>query len=181
MFDTQIQKDCSVYVNNLNLPLQATGYPIYTTTQNNLVANEFLAIKTGVPKCGYIYSVYNATTKQKTGEVFYGGDYYVKVFNGVVIEWYELNYDLNGTIREFVSFETGDTPIDYYLPTSPQLCSKYDAVTDEFIVTVNYANYADIPEDKKPLLVDFDQNDRIFTYSDKSYGFVVEYIDKAYI
>lgn len=179
MFNTQIQQDCAVYISNTTANIQ-NAYPINTTTQSNLIANEFLAIKFGVVSSGYIYSIYNASTNEFGGDVFYGGNYYVKVLNGAVIEYYEINYDLNGTIREFVSFGTGDTPVDYYLPTDSTCCSKYDAVTNDFIVKTNYANYVGIPDDKKQLLANFSQTDRIFSYSEKTYGFVVEYIDKSY-
>ena len=145
---------------------------------NQLVANEFIAIKEGIPSTQYDYSIYNATTKTYTNQVFIAQDatstFLVKVLNGVVTEWYEENGVIDGVQHAYVSLnlETGE-PIEYY-DIVGTIMNKY-SLDGTFIVSTHLTGYPTIPEDKLALLEDFPYDNSIFAWSDKTYGFIVEY------
>lgn len=131
-----------------------------------------------VANCSYLYSVYNASTKETIAQVFISGNYLVKVFNDNSVEFYVKDYIHNGFKYDYVSFGSGITPLEYYKANeNGNSFSKYDIVTNEKLVDTYSGNYHSIPEDKKQLLSDFNNNHAIFAWSDKSYGFIVEYIE----
>lgn len=144
---------------------------------NKAIANEFLAVKTGEVNCQYLYSVYNATINQKISQVFISGNYLVKVSDGVVTELYESEYDLNGNVYDYVAFGTGDFPIEYYVYGDDSTFTKYTIDESEPPVLSVISGYASIPSDKQELLNSFAYTDRIFVWSNKSYGFCVEYVE----
>lgn len=144
---------------------------------NKAIANEFLAIKTGNVGCQYLYSVYNATINQKISQVFISGNYLVKVSDGVVTELYESEYDLNGSVYDYVAFGTGDTPIEYYVYNLNSTFTKYSIDETQAPVLSTISGFDDIPSDKQALLNDFSSTNRIFVWSDKLYGFCVEYVE----
>lgn len=144
---------------------------------NKAIANEFLAIRTGDVNCKYLYSVYNATTNQKISQVFISGSYLIKVSNGAVTEFYESEYNLNGNVYDYVAFGTGDTPIEYYVYNANSTFTKYSVDGSETPVLSTISGFNDMPSDKQALLNEFLSTDRIFVWSDKSYGFCVEYVE----
>lgn len=145
---------------------------------NQLAANEFIAIKEGIPSTQYDYSIYNATTKTYTNQVFVAQDatsiFLVKVLDSVVTEWYQENGVINGVKHSYVSLDliTGE-PIEYY-DIVGSVMNKY-SLDGTFIVATYLTGYPTIPEDKLPLLDGFPYDRNIFAWSDKYYGFIVEY------
>lgn len=146
---------------------------------NQAYANEFLAIHTGETNTTYSYSVYNATTQEYLSQVFVYDGGMIKVDKGVVLEWYKQNGVINGVTHDFVSLDLNtEEPLDYYDWAENQVgvvMNKYD-LNGQFVVSTNFT---EIPEDKKPLLVDF--NYPITAWSDKYYGFCIEYLEPTSI
>jgi hypothetical protein len=143
---------------------------------NQEYANEFAAIRYGEPSTSYLYSVYNATTKEVISQVFGCNGDMIKVSNGQVSEWYKLNYLLNDISHYFVSLDpTTEEPLDYYdrdINSAAFVVNKYD-LSGQFIVSTSFTP---VPEDKISLLNGFDYSGTITAWSDKSYGFCVEYL-----
>ena len=145
---------------------------------NQLIANEFIAVKEGIVSTEYDYSIYNATTKEYTNQVFVTKDsnliFLIKVLDESVTEWYQQNGVIDGVQHSFISLdlETGD-PIEYY-DIVGNVMSKY-SLDGTFIVSTFLGNYSTIPQEKQTLLEGFPYIDNIFAWSDKTYGFIVEY------
>jgi len=145
---------------------------------NQLVANEFIAIKEGIASTNYDYCIYNATTKTYTNQVFKAQDetsiFLIKVLDGVVTEWYQQDGVINGVKHSYISLDinTGN-PIEYYEIVG-NVMSKY-SLDGTFIVSTYFGDYSTIPQDKESLLNGFPYNENIFAWSDKTYGFIVEY------
>lgn len=145
---------------------------------NQLIANEFIAIKEGIASTNYDYSIYNATTKTYTNQVFQAKDensiFLIKVLDGVVTEWYQQDGVINGVKHSYISLDinTGN-PIEYY-DIVGNVMSKY-SLDGTFIIATYLSDYFTIPQEKQSLLNDFPYNNNIFAWSDKTYGFIVEY------
>lgn len=144
------------------------------------IASEFLAVKLGIVEVEYAYTNYNATTKQDISHVFSAKDgeknYLIKVSGDSVTEWYETNVEVNGAVRSWVSYDLEtDQPIEYYELQGYTANWKYD-LSGNFIVATNFCSGSQgIPEDKLSLLDDFIYKHRAVAWSDKAYGFIVEY------
>lgn len=148
----------------------------YNTSEketNKKAVDMFLAIRTGEVESKYLYSVYNITNNQKVAQVFLAGSYLVKASNGEVIEWYQANYQG----KDYVSFGLGDTPIEYYVLKTPSSFIKFDSVTNLEIVESTIGGVSSMPLDKQEILKDFTYKNNIFVWSNKSYGFIVEYVE----
>lgn len=145
---------------------------------NQLVANEFIAVKEGIPSTDYDYCIYNATTKEYTNQVFVAKDvdtsFLVKVLDGAVTEWYQENGVINEVQHSYISLdlETGN-PIEYY-DIVGNVMSKY-SLDGTFIVSTYFGDCSSISKENQLLLDGFQYNNGIFAWSDKSYGFIVEY------
>lgn len=145
---------------------------------NQLVANEFIAIKEGIAGTQYDYSIYNATTKTYTNQVFIAEDatstFLIKVLDGVVTEWYQQEGEIDGVKHSYISLDlTTGNPIEYY-DIVGSVMSKY-SLDGTFIVSTYLGDYSTIPQDKQTLLNEFLYSSNIFAWSDKTYGFIVEY------
>jgi len=145
------------------------------------IASEFLAVKLGIAEVKYAYTNYNASTKQDISQVFFALEdatksYLIKVENDAVTEWYETNVEVNGAVRSWASLDLNtDTPIEYYVLQGNTANWKYN-LAGEFIVATNFCSGVEgIPQDKLSLLDDFSYKDKIVAWSDKYYGFIVEY------
>jgi len=126
-----------------------------------------------------LYSVYNATNKEVISQVFSYSDGLVKVTNKKVTEWYKANYKLNGNIYAYVSvsLET-EQPLEYYVFVENENVFNKHNINGEFIVSTNFTQ---VPQDRISLLTNFEYKDTIMAWSDKSYGFCVEYLGKVNI
>lgn len=167
----QIINDYFVY-QNLFQGLPTDEYFI----NNQLIANEFCAIHYGNPNATYLYSVYNTATKEMISQVFGCDGDLIKVSNNEISEWYKANYSLNGINHVFVSININtNDPIDYYdwaINQAGSVMNKYD-LNGQFIVSTNFTP---IPQDKIYLLDGFEYINTITGWSDKYYGFCVEYL-----
>lgn len=152
---------------------------LYTTIPTNNYfkaskeyADEFIAIRTGIAETEYSYSVYNATSKEVISHVFRAEEYLIKVAGEAVSEWYKQDGEINGIRYSYISLDldTG-TPIEYYNVDGPVM-SKYDLSGNQ-VVSTHF--FAPVPEDKAVLLDDFSHRESIFAWSDKDYGFIVEF------
>lgn len=146
------------------------------------IATQFIVIKTGIPEVTYNYSVYNATTKEYLSDVFAAVDaensYLIKVSNGEVTEWYHQNQVYNGVKHLYLSLDVNtDEVLEYYDLISPSLMHKF-LLDGTFVVATQMGNYSSIPADKTSMLDDFEFKEWITAWSDKSYGFCIEF-DKA--
>jgi hypothetical protein len=145
---------------------------------NQLLANEFIAIKEGIAGTQYDYSIYNATTKTYTNQVFIAEDakstFLIKVLDGVVTEWYQQEGEIDGVKHSYISLDlTTGNPIEYY-DIVGSVMSKY-SLDGTFIVSTYLGDYSTIPQEKRTLLNEFLYSSNIFAWSDKEYGFIVEY------
>lgn len=159
------------------LKFQKVGQVTFDTSfqeEDFAIANEFIAIKEGVSPMEYRYSVYNSTTKQIISRVFITSGYFIKVSNGAVSEWYEIDGKVNGIQHSFVALntETGE-PIEYYDYIDTAL-HKF-SLDGTFIVSTNGCSYDSLSEEMKTAVADFEFKDTIFMYSDKAYGLIFEF------
>lgn len=176
---SQYQQDYCAFQ---NVGQQYSDPSFYLNQQQ--IANEFIATKTGIVETTFNYRVYNATTEENISEVFLAEDgvdsYLIKVSGNQVTEWYQKNGQINGVTYDYVSLDLiTDQPIEYYVITG-SIMSKY-SLDGTLIVTTTLLGYQSIPEDKKPLLDNFQYINNIFAWSDKYYGFIVEYVYAVYI
>ncbi len=145
-----------------------------------IYANEFSAIHLGEVNCEYVYSVYNSNTKQIISRVYAsesnGYLYFIKVTSNGVSEFYKSWGELNGQKHFFVSLDiVSEEPVEYY-DIVDGCVVKFDLNGNELSRTIT-ESYDSIPEDKKYLLDDFTFKDSITAWSDKSYGFIVEFYE----
>lgn len=129
------------------------------------------------PDCLYLYSIYNATTKQVLCQGFLSGNFVVRVYADNSIELFQENAVVNGVTYDYVYFEN-DVPVTYYKPTGDNVSfCEYDFATNTQQWIKYSKHYDTIPADKKPLLDDFAYNNQIFAWSDQDRGFIVEFIE----
>jgi len=129
------------------------------------------------PNCRYLYSIYNATTKQVLCQGFVSDDFVIRVFADNSIELFQENAVVNGVTYDYVYFEN-DKPTTYYKPTGDDISfSEYDFATNTQQWVKYSQHYDTIPADKKPLLNDFAYNNQIFAWSNQDRGFIVEFIE----
>jgi hypothetical protein len=147
------------------------------TWPNSVVFPEQRAIADTVkPNCLYLYSTYNATTKQVLCQGFLSDNFVVRVYADNRTELFQENAVVNGVTYDYVYFEN-NKPITYYMPTGDDISfSEYDFATNTQQWVKYSQHYDAIPADKKLLLSDFAYNDRIFSWSDQDRGFIVEYV-----
>lgn len=147
------------------------------------IANEFVAIKLGISEVTYFYTVYNATTKTIISRVFEcsegGINYLIKVSSGQVTEWYKANTEFNGSVKLFVALDVNTDEVIEYYETQAGVVTKYSTDGTPIVTTI-WCGYDAIPTDKKQLLADFSFKDTIQAYSDKSYGFCVEFSEAKF-
>jgi hypothetical protein len=156
-------------VTNLNL---SGEYPSST-----LFPEKKAIAETVKPNCLYLYSIYNATTKQVLCQSFVSGDFVIRVFADNSIELFQENAVVNGVTYDYVYFEN-DEPTTYYKPTGDDISfSEYDFATNTQQWVKYSQHYDTIPADKKPLLNDFAYNNQIFAWSNQDRGFIVEFIE----
>jgi hypothetical protein len=148
---------------------------------NKLYANEFAAIHLGVGECEYVYTVFNATINEIISRVYctsgIDGMYYIKVANNSVTEWVKVNGEYNGKSHLFVALSIEDgNPIEYYDIDGSMVVTKYDLDGNAIVQTI-MSGFESIPEDKKHLLDSFAFKDCITAWSNKTYGFIVEFFE----
>ena len=144
---------------------------------NTVFLEQKAVAETVKPDCLYLYSIYNATTKQVLCRSFVSGDFVIRVFADNSIELFQENAVVNGVTYDYVYFEN-DEPTTYYKPTGDDVSfSEYDFATNTQQWVKYSQHYDTIPADKKPLLDDFAYNNQIFAWSNQDRGFIVEFIE----
>ena len=144
---------------------------------NTVFLDQQAVAETVKPDCFYLYSIYNATTKQVLCRSFVSGDFVIRVFTDNSIELFQENAVVNSVTYDYVYFENNE-PITYYKPTGDDVSfSEYDFATNTQQWIKYSQHYDAIPADKKPLLDDFAYNNQIFAWSDQDRGFIVEFIE----
>ena len=131
----------------------------------------------GVDHPTYTDSVYNLTTQEPWARTFaYSRDdklFHIKVRNGAVTDWYEYQSAYGGVTREWVAFDLqSGAPIEYYDFNAPTL-TKTNVATGE--VTAAWTMGETPPQDfldRVPVSVN---RAKIFAYSTKTYGDIIEY------
>lgn len=143
-------------------------------------ADEFSNIYLGFPETTYAYSVYNTTTDKLLSQVFiagpFGEHYLIKVADGEVTEYYKYGLEYKGKIYEFalLDFDT-EKPLELYSYNhDTHSTDKYD-LEGNFIVKTQMGSYYTMSEEEKQKVKDFPYKDTIERWSDKEYGFIVEY------
>jgi hypothetical protein len=169
--NTKVRRRWEVYV--LTTPNMKASDLSYVAAYSK--AREFFKEKKIEGTTNSNLTVYNATTKSVLSYLFTNGQFIVKVsVNAEVLEWYESDVVVNGTNYAYVSRDTvtGEV-IDKYVNTGTEL---YKTTQAGEVVVTSFTGYSGIPDNYKPLLDDFDFKDRILCWSNKEYGFIVEYI-----
>lgn len=138
------------------------------------IANEFIAIKDGTAGVSYIYSVYNSTIKQVISRVFATPEYFIKVSDGAVTEWYEIDGSIDGAQHAFVALDlVTDAPIEYY-DYEDGVLKKY-ALDGTFIVATEPCSYDTLSPEYQAALDGFAFKNAVFMVSNKTYGLVFEF------
>lgn len=140
-----------------------------------LIAEEHLKQKyTSVTPTYYIFSQYREQEPQKS-HLFVSAETIVKISEtGDIIQEYFLNRIKNGIKYDLVALDSNNNIIEYYVPDTDKY-TKYDVNTDENLSIVHVGNWDTVPLDKQQLLQSFDKKDRVFSWSDKTTGFVLHY------
>lgn len=129
----------------------------------------------------YGYTAYNVTTGQEISHVFSTGKYLIKVGISApydVLEWYENAVNFNGEKFQWVSRDKQDNSIlEVYRETETGV-DKFLNDGTTFIVSTVFGDFSTLPVEKQILLADFLYKNDIIMWSDKSYGFIVEYSKK---
>lgn len=101
------------------------------------------------------------------------GCYLIKVRNGQVLEFYIRNpIGMPANCHVAIDLKT-NTPFEYY--TDDGIVErKFDSATDKLLAENFYASFDKLPDDLKSQLLDYPQKDKIFGYSYKPYGAIVE-------
>lgn len=110
---------------------------------------------------------WNATTKQDIAQLYEYNNFIVKAFNNEILELYESN--VNG-----YAFVSRDINTNEIIDTYQFNDDKSKLIKNNEVETV-FGDYNTIPDEFKPLLDDFEYKDKIVHWSNKSYGFIVEY------
>lgn len=159
---------------NKNMIPFNTEFKTTEIDENKKIANIFISIMAGESSVFYLYSVYNVDTQEKIAQVFLSGQYLIKVSNGEVTEWYEADRDG----YDYVSFGKDFHPLEYYEMKDISTFVKKDIKTGEEIVDSTIGSFNSLPLDKQELLKDFEYKKNIFVWSQKFYGFIIEYVEE---
>lgn len=154
----------------------------------------------------YVHSVYNANQKQIISRVYYitpnkNQRIFVKVANNSVIEYYQLvandseyiaealdlktneaieYYKFADTTNQIIKFSDVDFNLDNLIFQSHSLL-KYSA-NDEYIVTTyNVYSFADMTNEERSALEDFEYKEHIIQKKYQTYGFVVHFVEQVYL
>lgn len=152
--------------------------------ESKSIANEFCAIRFGISDVNYAYSVFNVDTQKLISRVYVASDestkYLVKVANSSITELYISNAECNGATRFYVALDLDtEQPIEYY-DLVDGIVTKY-SLTGEPLVTTISCSFNQLPEDKQILLGNFSAKNKINSYSQKSYGFCIEFSEMRFI
>lgn len=162
------------YLDFQNVGKVFSEYVYEEHTQDKNVATEFIAVKQGISEVGYLYSTYNATTKQISSRVYTAENYLIKVSGGAVTEWYERDGTYQGAQHLFVALDVvTDAPIEYY-DYVDGVTKKY-LLDGTFVVDTVSCAYDTLSNDQKLSLADFRFKTMVYTYSNKTYGEVYEF------
>lgn len=121
----------------------------------------------------YAATYYSATTQADIANLYASGKYFVKVDSTGIVEWYESGVTVNSTLFAFVSRNLlTDAVEDVYSQVNNELIKN---PTDATPTKTVYGGYFSVPTDKIDLLDSFLYKTAIQRWSDKPYGFIVEY------
>lgn len=155
---------------------QAPASPNPSVNNTPTVVTNF-ALSHSLPEnFAYSFTQYNASTKKDISHVYSATDYLIKtnVENTEVLEYYQANVSIEGVPYSWVSRDVvSGTVLDRYTHTVGGLEKIPDVGTS--IVRTNFSGYDYIDPRLQPLLSDFTDKGRIFAWSDKATGLIVEY------
>lgn len=144
------------------------------------VASLFFAGIGATTNTRYLVTVHNATMQQDTSHIYTSGDFLAKVSltTGRVVELYKRNVVYDGTSYAYASL-TLDTleVIELYSENSSTLTKH---TRDGSTTITHYGGYNTIPPHLQRNLAHFNHCNRITQWSEKPYGFIVEYIHPSY-
>lgn len=143
--------------------------------KNEILADTVAAQNSSDTVVEYCYTVYNSTTGSEVANVFVGtigGNLVlIKSTDGIVTEKYFSSVELDGQVRDFVTYDSDGNPLEYYTNLGGVL-TKYNATTNEIMVTTQAGP---VPEDKKHKAERGIPIGDPVAWSEKASGFIIEY------
>lgn len=123
----------------------------------------------------YAYTVRNTTTGEDIAEVFRGEmngtQLLIKVAGGQITEKYFEKDPSTITDRDYVTYDTSGNLLEYYVQDG-RVLNKYSA-SGELLTTTEFGP---VPEHKKSKAIKGIPEGYLIAWSDKQYGFIVEYM-----
>lgn len=132
----------------------------------------------------YAHSVYNLTTKDYRSNTFEykkdGHIWHLKITHGELTDIYQHNVVINNTQYEWVTYDLNTNELfEYYLSktiNNTRINEKYLFENNEYQYPFYFVNsFDELPCEPKITLWDMPWKNNIVTWSQKPYGFIVEY------
>jgi len=134
------------------------------------------------------HAIYNLTTHGVWSRTFRyntedGALWHIKVHDGSVTDWYKAESEVNGVHHAWVTFDlTTGEPLEVYDNEAVNVLKKTilndpDAPT----VTTTFVTFDGLPDGYKSVLADWPQRDAIFSWSNRFYGQIVEYVENRFV
>jgi hypothetical protein len=126
----------------------------------------------------YDHTNFNVDTEEDWANYFaWGNNNLIRSRNGEVTEYYYSDTEYNGTTYPWVMYDnTTNQPTEYYEYVEGGF-AKYSIVDPSQPVVYTYVatHFDDLPVEEQVKLIQFPYKNTIVGYSQKSYGFIVEY------
>jgi len=125
----------------------------------------------------YDHTNFNADTEEDWANYFAWANGLIRARNGEVTEYYYADAEYNGTLYPWVMYDnTTNQPTEYYEYIEGGF-AKYSIVDPSQPVVYTYiaTHFDDLPVEEQVKLIQFPYKNTIVGYSQKSYGFIVEY------
>ena len=109
------------------------------------------------------------------GEDYYSPEYYVKLTNEKISEYYTRNSEIKNA--EYVSRDlVTNEVIEYYVTDFTDVSKELKYNKNGILLQTNYFinKFSDLPKEYKNYLNNYLNKDKIFLYSKKQYGMIVE-------
>lgn len=149
----------------------------YQKQRNNIMKNLDLAIEffkknnlVKTPK--YILSYHNINTKRDMAEIYGSGQYFLKIWEGVILEYYIANVEVNGIKYAYISMDKDTKEIyDYY----EYVENGIRKMTDNTVV--RFEGFSDLPQEYIEKAEYFQYKEYVIHWTEKPYGIILEYIN----
>lgn len=138
----------------------------------------------------YAHSVYNLTTKDYRSNTFAyqknGHTWHLKVTHGELTDIYQQNVTIDDVNYEWVTYDlqTGNL-FEYYIATEKdgfRINQKYLFANNKYEYPFYFVNsFDDIPSEQRVAIWDMSWKNNIVTWSQKPYGFIVEYQKQPFL